>query len=67
MEISDAISICIRKGVKVYPIIESGFFLVEISRGKTVKKGTIKHTTKTINKAIEQTYIYYAEKLAQVI
>lgn len=63
MKIDEAIKICLRNGVKVYPIYKSGKWYIEtmiLDKKKTFDKEV---QNKDIDNAIKKTYVYMAKKL----
>jgi len=76
MKINDALLICSRNDIKVYPVSKNGFWYVEVSIGEKVVKTYNKKIGKgatlsskspkfeDVNwcEAIEKTTIHYAEK-----
>ena len=63
MDINKAMSICFKKGIKVYPEIKNKSFVVAVNDNNKVKLSDKLHTSKTINKAIVNTYLHIAEKI----
>ena len=64
MRIDEAIHICHKNGIKVYPVHDKyhrRFIEADINGKK--KRFNKPITEKQINKALEDTYQYYAEKL----
>jgi len=64
MQINDAVSICHKKGIHIYPEFKKGsWYIVKEQNGKVVK-GTNPHTLAAINKQknhiVSNAYIYYA-------
>jgi len=64
MQINDAVSICHKKGIHIYPEFKKGsWYIVKEQNGKVVK-GTNPHTLAEINKQknhiVSNAYIYYA-------
>ena len=67
MQINDALSICHKKGIHIYPEFKKGsWYIVKEQDGKVVK-GTNPHTLAAINKQykhiVSEAYIYYANQL----
>lgn len=65
MEVSRAMSICIKNGIKIYPVSDKLYFYVEYRKNDDKPiTSKIRHLKpKEINEALVETYIYYAEKL----
>ena len=65
MDINKAMSICIKKDIKVYPIYNPPYFYVQVSgyddEPKTFDKKILKNTE--LLDAITKTYIFYANKV----
>jgi hypothetical protein len=64
MQINDALSICHKKGIHIYPEFKKSYwYIVKEQNGKVVK-GTNPHTLAAINKQknhiVSNAYIYYA-------
>jgi hypothetical protein len=63
MQIHEAVSLCHKNGIKVYPqMVNKQMFLV-IEQNDKVKVGTIPQYEKTINKAMSEMYIRLAFKI----
>ena len=66
MNINDAMCICFKNKLIVYPIIEKPGWKVEVNDQKnkkiTIYKKIIK-SSKDLNEAITKTYIFWAKKL----
>lgn len=62
MEIAEAMYICIKNNIKVYPIIVGYKFKIEVSINGNIKLYDKILTSKEVNKAMTKTYIFYAKK-----
>lgn len=64
MEINKAMSLCLKNGIKVYPvqINRKKIFIESDKNGKVTRYKKVLDNIKDINKAIESTYIFLAEK-----
>lgn len=60
MDINEAMTKCFKKNIKVYPEIKGSVYkvVININGKETVGKKTF--SQKTINEAMEKTYIYLA-------
>ena len=63
MEINEAMRICFKNNVKIYPQINRSIYRVAIDRDGQVQIGQKTFNNKTINDAIIKTYLYIAEQL----
>lgn len=63
MEINQAINICLKKGIKVYPEFIKPYWRVAVKNKGKIKISDKPHTSKTINQALTNTYIFLAKKL----
>mgnify|MGYP000250589111 CR=1 FL=1 len=69
MQTHDKLKKLFSNGIRVYPTVKGNKFVVTIDDDynaiykNKVNLGTTKHTTKTINKAIEDTINYLIERL----
>lgn len=64
MEINDAMSICFKNKIKVYPVIENRRQKVAVSfKNKQIKMFDKVLSGKDLNEALVKTYIFYAKKL----
>ena len=65
MQIEDAVSLCMKNGIKVYPVSFNNNHKIEYSRNgipeKTFDKVLI--NSKEVNNAIIKTYIYLAKRI----
>ncbi len=68
MEINKYLRICLKNGIKCYPIKDSksGLFRIEVNnKGKiTTFKKTLKNS-KEVNTAVTSTYGFYAKKILE--
>jgi hypothetical protein len=62
MDINEAMSICHRNKIKVYPIHVKGKWQVEVYNKTIISRGKNLYSAKKINEVIKKTYIYLAEK-----
>lgn len=63
MDINQAISICFKQKIKVYPYhVGGGLFVVEVKNKGKITRGQKKHTGNKVAEAIKNTYIYLANK-----
>lgn len=64
MGLNEAMSICFKKGIKVYPIKVNDYFLIEYSQNGVPKKRYTKEikNNKSISEAMKKTYIFLAKK-----
>ena len=64
MQINDALSICHKKGIHIYPEFKKGYWHIVKEQDGKVIKGTNPHTLAAINKQnkhiVSEAYIYYA-------
>jgi len=65
MQINDAISICHKKGIHIYPEFKKGYwYIVKEQLGKKPLYGKTPYTLAAINKEnkhiVSEAYIYYA-------
>jgi hypothetical protein len=65
MQINDAVSICHKKGINIYPEFKKGYwYIVKEQPGKKPLYGKTPHTLAAINKQknhiLSNAYIYYA-------
>lgn len=63
MNFNEAIKICLRNGVKVYPVYKGGKWYIEtmiLDKKKTFDKEV---QNKDIDGAMKKTYVYLAKKL----
>ena len=63
MEINEAMRICFKNNVKIYPQINRSIYRVAIDRDSQVQIGQKTFNNKNINDAIIKTYLYIAEQL----
>ena len=63
MEINEAMRICFKNNVKIYPQINRSIYRVAIDRDGQVQIGQKTFNNKNINNAIIKTYLYIAEQL----
>ena len=62
MDINEAMKTCLSNGIKVYPKDKNRLFHVAIEEnGKTPKIGKQSYSTRTINKAIINSWVLIAE------
>jgi ABC-type multidrug transport system fused ATPase/permease subunit len=61
MDISNAMALCLRNQIKIYP--SKGYIFVERTGKQTIKYNKRLTSSKEINEAVTKTYIYYAKKL----
>jgi hypothetical protein len=63
MEISDAMKICFKNGIKIYPINTITGWIIEYTiNGKPYKFDKVLNDNKEKNIAVAKSYIYLAEK-----
>jgi hypothetical protein len=67
MKINDAVSLCHKNGIHIYPELKKGsWYIVKEQDGKVIK-GTNPHTLAAINNQkkhiVSEAYIYYATQL----
>ncbi len=67
MQVNDAVSICHKKGIYIYPeLIKGSWYIFKEHNGKIVK-GTNPHTQAAINNQknhiVTMAYIHYAKEL----
>ena len=60
LDISKAISICIKNGLKVYPVAAGKRFKIEVDNNGVIKRYDKEINVKRINKAISATYKHFA-------
>lgn len=66
MEINDAMNICFKNKIKVYPVIENRRQKVAVSfNDKKPKVFDTVVSGKELNEALTKTYIFYANKLTK--
>ena len=63
IDISKAMSICLRNGVKVYPVISDNKFKVEVNNKGNIVRYNKEVVTKELNKALSTTYKYFAVQI----
>ena len=63
MDISKAMSICLRHGVTVYPVVSGRMFKIEVNDNNKLKRYTKEIGPKEISKAQSDTYKYHAIKI----
>jgi len=63
MDINEAMRICFKNNVKIYPQITRSIYRVAIDRNEQVQIGQKTFNNKNINDAIIKTYLYIAEQL----
>ena len=62
-DISEAMSVCMKNGIRVYPIRSEGFWKVQVVNKKDVNTFSKKlYSSNEVNEAVAKTYIYYFEK-----
>ena len=62
MDVSQAMSICFKNNVKVYPIMFKGSFKVQVSFDGKIKTFDKMIGKNEVNEALTKTYLHYAEK-----
>ena len=60
LDISKAMSICIKNGLKVYPVAVGRRFKIEVDNNGTIKRYDKEINAHKINKALSATYKYFA-------
>ena len=60
LDISKAISICLRKGIKVYPVVSNKKFKIEVNDNGKLKRYNKEVVASELNKALSNTYKHYA-------
>ena len=60
IDISKAMSICIKHGLKVYPVPSGRMFKIEVDNNGTLKRYDKEVASKAINKALSNTYKHFA-------
>ena len=63
MDISKAMSICLRNGVTVYPVISGRMFKIEVNDNNKLNRYSKEIGQKEISKAQSDTYKYHAIKI----
>ena len=63
MDISYAMSVCLRSGLKVYPVVTGRNFKIEIDDNGNLTRYNKEVNSKELNKAMSETYKYFAAKL----
>jgi len=63
MDINEAMRICFKNNVKIYPQITRSIYRVAIDRNGKVQIGQKTFNNKNINDAIIKTYLYIAQEL----
>jgi len=62
IDINHAMSICIRNGLKVYPVPIGSRFAIEVDKGSaTPKRYDVLVSSKEVHTAVRKTYIAYAK------
>lgn len=62
MSISEAISICLKNNTRVYPVIAGNNHKVQVDLNGKIKTFDKLLTQSKLNKALEKTYFFYANK-----
>lgn len=63
MDINEAMRICFKNNVKIYPQINRSIYRVAIDRDEQVQIGQKTFNNKNINNAIIKSYLYIAQEL----
>lgn len=63
IDISRAMSICLRSGIKVYPVTSGRKFKIEVNDNGSLTRYNKEVDTKHLNKAISKTYKHYAVEI----
>jgi len=64
MQIEDAVSLCMKNGIKVYPVSSGRYHKIEYSLNSVPKQrySKVLDTPKKVSDAMIKTYLYLAEK-----
>jgi len=60
IDISKAMSICIKHGLKVYPVVSGRKFKIEVDNNGNLKRYDKEVDSKELNKALSNTYKHFA-------
>lgn len=60
IDISKAISICLRRGIKVYPVVSDKKFKIEVNDNGKLKRYNKEVAVRELNKALSNTYKHFA-------
>ena len=67
MQVNDAVSICHKKGIYIYPEFKDGYYYIFKEQNGKIVKGTNPHTLAAINNQkkhiVTMAYIHYANEL----
>tara|TARA_R110002167_G_scaffold190638_1_gene392938 strand:+ start:11670 stop:11903 length:234 start_codon:yes stop_codon:yes gene_type:complete len=63
IDISKAMSICLRDGVRVYPIVSGRLFKIEVDNKGELKRYAKEVVAAELNKALATTYKHFAVEI----
>ena len=63
MKFEEAIKLCLRNDIKVYPVNVKQGWMIEVEQNKKTKRINKIIKNNEIDQAMKKTYIYYAKKI----